>query len=566
MKKSHIIFSLSVFLLFISISGCEDTEDIFEHLSVNPENLSENQFWQTEADALRAVYGMYGYLSVARNLGAHGTGTLILRGDESTNTSDYGTEGQYNNFYTANYYSVQEPWAFMYTAAFAATDILDKVPDIEFQDDELKNAYLGEAYFIRAFAHFYLLINYRNIPLLVEPSDSFDDFVRGQVEPDAAWDQIISDLENAKNLLPNKDFWTNEDLGRASVGSAAALLGKAYLFRSGIETHYGNGGDFYTEATNEFNDIINGVYGEYRLISNYDDNFGVENENNDESLFEVQFKGDRENRGFNPGFEDTGLFNDNRGFSPPGYRSSTGECAIHDWLYETFVASVDENGNTDPRMFGTLIFDDSAPEINVPDSDSDGEPDYQVTGVAGMTWDEMYPSGDFGEARAWAAPYKATNRKWLDLTLPTSGDFRFGDSRAQGANYRYIRYADVLLMYAEAVLMGGEQGSLSSLQAVNQVRERVNMPLRTGPLTMDDIENERILELSMEGHRFYDLLRWGEVADRHEFLFENDPNFKQAGFGRGANSEGFVRDKHEWLPIPVNEVESNPEIVQNPGW
>ena len=167
-----------------------------------------------------------------------------------------------------------------------------------------------------------------------------------------------------------------------------------------------------------------------------------------------------------------------------------------------------------------------------------------------------------------AGKYKSACRKGLDWTLPTKNpgnNMWIGNLRANGMNYTYIRYADVLLMYAEAVLSGGKQGKLTSLQAVNEVRARksVNMPALPS-VDMKDIEYERILELTGEGHRFYDLLRWGKVASRFHELELSDPNFKQYNTSEYL---GFVEGKNEWMPIPVDEVEGNPYITgYNPGW
>ena len=132
-------------------------------------------------------------------------------------------------------------------------------------------------------------------------------------------------------------------------------------------------------------------------------------------------------------------------------------------------------------------------------------------------------------------------------------------------NYRYIRYADVLLMYAEAVVSGGKQGILTPLEAVSRVRARksVNLPALAA-VDMEVIENERILELTGEGHRFFDLLRWGKVVQRFRELEASDPNFKQYGMSEYL---GFREGRDEWLPIPIDEVEGNPYITKNnPGW
>ena len=226
------------------------------------------------------------------------------------------------------------------------------------------------------------------------------------------------------------------------------------------------------------------------------------------------------------------------------------------------MKSKNSAGETDPRMFGTLVFNDNLPEIKAPAG-------CQVTFLEGATWADEFGGVDAGFGNKWEAAknYKCASRKWLDWTLPmeNSGDnMYFFYGRAQGVNWRWIRYADVLLMYAEALVMGGEQTSITALDAINKVRDRVKMPHVT-VANMETIEQERILELTYEGHRFYDLLRWGRLPERFRELEASDPNFK--AYNNGHAYKGFVEGKHEWVPIPIEEVEGNPYITSNnPGW
>lgn len=407
------------------------------------------------------------------------------------------------------------------------------------------------------------------------------DYVRPTENPAAVWDFIQEDLIRAKELLPNKSYWSAQNTGRVTNASAAALLGKVYLYRSGIETFYGDVKQtFYTEAAHEFADIIDGKYGNYALTANYADNFDVAHENNIESLFEIQFKGDVENSNFNPGLATSGLAFDSRGLMLPG--AGVGyEGVVHNWLYQAFVNSIDREGYTDIRMFSTLMFDDLAPEIKL--RNSGGSP-VRLAGPGGTTWEQLYPAagGKTGFATVsnpLASPFKAGIKKGLDYAMPiqknsagipiTTGvgagvrEYVYNQPRAHGVNWRYIRYADVLLMYAEAVLNGGTQGSLSPVQAVNAVRERANLNALSS-VTINDIKNERVLELALEGHRFYDLLRWGELPSRFSTLQTQDPHFKK--FISSDDFEGFVANKNEWLPIPINELNTNPNITQNEGY
>lgn len=560
MKTYNKILLVATAVIGMSFTSCED---VFDELSIHPNQQDVNGFYSTPDNINKGIIGIYSYITVPRALGASGMGLMCNRGDEGSARSDYASPGQYTSMLTPSYYTIVQPFQLLYTAASQACQMIEVIPEVEFTNQEQKNTYLGEAYFLRAFCHFFLLEHFRNIPLMKELPKSAKDY-KPQATPEETWNFICEDLAKAKELLPKKDYWKTDNLGRVTSASAAALLGKAYLYRSGIEKYYGNSSKtYYDEAAANFDEIIKGEHGSFSLVDNYTWNFDVAHENNDESIFEFQFLGDAVNTGFNPGLPNSGVWKDPRGFYPPNIEknNTAQDQVMHDWIYETFIQSKDTKGHTDSRMFGTLIFDDKAPEISPKEGDL-------VTVFDGKTFQEAYDGKGFAQSNIKAGKYKAAGRKWLDWTLPTndSGDkMYFYNQRAHGVNYRYIRYADVLLMYAEAVISGGKQGSITPLQAVNQVRARksVNLP----PLiqvNMGIIEHERVLELTQEGHRFFDLLRWGKVTQRFRELGASDPNFKQYNMSAYL---GFQEGRDEWLPIPIDEVEGNPYITgNNPGW
>lgn len=550
----------------LSLASCSD---VFDELSVNPNQQDVTSFYNTPENINKGVIGIYSYVTTPRAMGVSASRIMVNRGDESSDRTDYGVPGQYCASLTSSWYTIVEPFGLFYTAASQACQMIEVIPNVQFASEEQKNAYLGEAYFLRAFSHWFLFLNFRNVPMMNHFPESAQDY-RPQAAPEDMWDFIISDLKQAKELLPPKGYWTGNDLGRVTSASAAAMLGKAYLYRSGIEKYYSNSSEvYYDEAAECFDEIIRGEHGTFTLVDDYNDNFRVATENNDESILEFQFVGDAINTGFNPGLTNSGVWRDPRGIQPPSFISNNSH-VIHQWVYDTFVNSRDANGYTDSRMFGTLLFDDTAPEIHA-------KPGDEVRIFDGKRFNEYYQQtdengnvtyGGFGLVSAQAGKYKSACRKGLDWTLPTvnpGNDMWIGNLRANGLNYPYIRYADVLLMYAEAVISGGNQGLLTPVQAVNQVRQRpsVNMP-PVSSVDMDVIEHERILELTQEGHRFYDLLRWGKLADRFHELEASDPNFKQFNISEYL---GFQEGKDEWLPIPIDEVEGNPYITENnPGW
>lgn len=550
--------------------GLTACNDVFDDLAVNPQQPSMGQYFTTPAAVNEAIMTCYGYIQTQRSFGASASKTMIIRSDEASSNSDYGKPGMYGSSLNSSYYTIMQPFGLLYSTASQATYVIENIDGVEFYDQELKKAYLGEAYFWRAFAHFYLLTNYRNVALIRHAPQGMEDYVRELSAPDEVWDAIAEDLRLAKENLPHKGYWKGDQTGRVTAASAAALRGKAYLFRSGIEPNYGTSTQtYYDEAAAEFNEIINGTYGNYSLVE-YGHNFDVAHENNDESILELQFLGDVENAGFNPGTATSGLAFDTRGIMLPG--TGVGyEGVVHDWLYDAFANSIDKDGYTDIRMFSTLFFNDLNPKIKL-------RPGQRLTGPGGYHFEDMYPAGDFSTvANTRTHAYKAAFLKGMDLSMPMRNnnpqsitgvgggvkEYIYNQPRAHGVNWRYIRYADVLLMYAEAVVSGGKQGTMSAVDAFNRVRERANMPA-VGGLTLDVIKNERALEFALEGHRFYDLLRWGDLAERFHELERTDPNFKQ--FISDTDYEGFTANKHEWLPIPISEIESNPKAKQNPGY
>lgn len=564
------LVSIKIIAIFATLFGLAACNDVFDDLAVNPQQPSMGQYFTSPEAVNQAIMTCYGYIQTQRSFGASASKTMIIRSDEASSNSDYGKPGMYGSSLNSSYYTIMQPFGLLYSTASQATYVIENIDGVKFFDEKLKKAYLGEAYFWRAFSHFYLLTNYRNVSLIKHAPHGMEDYVRDLSTPDEVWDFIAEDLRLAKENLPEKGYWKGDQTGRVTAAAAAALRGKAYLFRSGIEPQFGSSTTtYYDEAAAEFDEIIRGVYGNYSLVE-YGYNFDVAHENNDESILELQFLGDVENSSFNPGTATSGLAFDTRGIMLPG--TGVGyEGVVHDWLYNAFVNSIDKDGYTDIRMFSTMFFNDLNPEIKL-------RPDQRLTGPGGYHFEDMYPTGDFTSvANTRTHVYKAAFLKGMDLSMPMRNndpqsitgvgagvkEYIYNQPRAHGVNWRYIRYADVLLMYAEAVVSGGNAGSISAVEAFNQVRARANMP-DVGGLTLDVIKQERVLEFALEGHRFYDLLRWGDLAERFHELEREDPNFKK--FISDTDYEGFMQNKHEWLPIPISEIESNPKAKQNPGY
>ena len=204
MKNS--LHKILIWVIGFVITGMMTScEDIFDELSVNPNQLDVNSFYTTPENCNKGVLGIYGYISTPRNLGACGFGLMLTRSDEGCSVADYGVPGAYNEEFTPSYYSLVQPFQLMYTAASQANQMIESLTDLEFSNKEQHDAYLGEAYFLRAFTHFFLFINYRNIPLIKELPKAPNEY-KPQATPEEAWDFIIGDLIKAKDLLPGKDY------------------------------------------------------------------------------------------------------------------------------------------------------------------------------------------------------------------------------------------------------------------------------------------------------------------------------------------------------------------------
>ena len=503
--------AMGVLAVIFTMNYC--SSDILE--VDDPNRLSPQLFWRNAEDAEKAMVGVYGPLTTipgwGRMLGAILT---IQRSDivdpfPSPEVQDVGT------FMTkATDNRVLEGWSELNAIVARANNVLANVPEIE-MDENRKSQILGEAYFMRAFAHFYLLNMWGNIPLITEEVTSVDDLLVEQAPPAEVWNSIKADLQQAQERLP--ETWPATDIGRGTWGAATAMLGKAHLYTQEWEA-----------AAAEFKKIIDS--GLYELTENYQDNFLAATNNNEESIFELQYQNSSDGN-----WGSSGTPNPWRGqawepdIAPKGY-TSQGSVTINQWVYDLFMEEKTNSGEIDPRAYATILW-------NYP-----GAKVYQDDFTEAFTGENLN--------RIWARKYLNFDR----TSSLTPGGWAYSDN-----NLRMIRYADVLLMYAEAV--NEAVGPTAEVYAaVNEVRDRVDLPPLPAGLSQaamrEAIREERVLELALEGHRFFDLLRWGVVAD----VFEAHPEYR-------SNSGGeFQRGQDEFLPIPQNDINTNPKLVQNPGY
>ena len=510
MKK---IITLSI-LASLMITSCDRELDI-----VNPNEATVEAFWKTEGDAVTGVNAVYSTLhrgAISRWMPFY----YIIRSDEGKSTSP-ATDivNNMDKFLVTdyNFWGAYDIWKDIYVGVFRANQVIDNVPAIA-MDENLKNRVLGEAKFLRALFYYNLVSLWGNVPLMLEtsqPTDKPPTSTQAEV-----WAQIQKDLSEAIPVLPTS--YGASDLGRATKGAANALLAKALMQQ-----------EKYNEALAPLEWLVDGEGGSlYDLMPNYRDNFRVDTENNMESVFEWQFE-------LNPGEnhdDDTDMGrpdNLNYGtslaqfFGPSGVGWSDGEAQR--WVVDEFMLETTAGGARDPRLEASFLFDYT----------NEAGPD--ATMIYGQTFTQRYGTGN---NRVWFRKFQ--NDHWKDFEGYNSPN-----------NWRYIRYADVLLMYAEALNATGATGA--AYEHVDRVRERsglaklsVARPGLTQPQFLAQLKHERLLELSGEGHRWNDLARWGDLGPG---LAARDDAFNNFRIGQD-----------ELLPIPQQEIDINPALQQNNDW
>lgn len=505
MKHSHTTYKrhglgtmLTLVFLFASVSSCEDFLDKPLQGAVTQES-----FPTTPDDALAATNAMYYTL---REPGYH-TGLFpiddIMSDDayKGSNPDDAAsTIGPYDNFeHMPSDNGLSNWWNILYGGIRATNVVLDNVPSIE-MDEEDKEFYLGQAYFLRGLYYFDLVKGFGGVPLITSVSTETG---RTRATAQEVYAQIESDLMAAIERLPVKSDIPMSQLGRATRGAAQALLAKVHLFQNEFQ-----------EAEEYALAVINS--GEYSLEPDFEDANSVAGEHGVESVFEIGAIGERE------GIQNGSNFYANvqgvRGTPNRGWGFNRPSLDLMDSY---------ESGDT--RLDATVIY-------------LGEELDGVVILGDGRTPDETRDP-DTGEL----LEIEVYNQKvWTPgVTVPPT----------QGHNRRLIRYADVLLMAAEALNENGNQAQ--ALTYLNMVRERArgeNTEALPDITTTNQAElreiiyEERRHELALEGHRFWDLVRTGRAPEVLGPL-------------------GFVEGKHELLPIPQTEIDlTQGALEQNPNW
>jgi len=475
--------------LFFFASACTDYVD---YEPIDDYQITADVYFNAATDYEAAVVGTYDplqwmYLNIL--IGDIASDNSLSGGESATDVM--GLQQIDDMVHNPNNDNLTSIWKWLYEGINRANYLEENKDNLDFEN---KAALYGEVYFLRAYYYFELVKFFGDVPMFTDRRlTASDSQTLQRTSKTEVYAQIEADLIAAIAVLPTAQV----QKGRVTKFAAQALLGKVYLYQ-----------DKFTEAASAFENVI----GVYSLVSNYGDQFLRTGENGSESVFEVQHT--NTSNWWDWGFTPQGT-EGNFGIIHNGPRAFDGPTYASGWSFNVPTSTLFDSYETGDTRRDATILDIVA-----------------FADATGATYAEGYKhTGYF-------------NNKYIP---------RAGESGAQTelnylSNYRSIRYADVLLMAAEA----NNRGNIDDTKAqnyLNQVRARAfgdedHKILLTGSALTEAIWDERNFELAMEGHRFFDLVRTGQAADK---------------------IDGFIVGKNEVFPIPQQEIDIS-GLTQNAGY
>lgn len=493
---------LAIVILFL-LGSCKKT---FIDLTPKGQFLTQN-YYANRDQAFTGLVATYDLMR--KNAGGFENMITMMNAGSDDNYAGGGgaTDGagiQSFSNYTINPNTIPRSfWSDHYQGIFRANILLQKLPDVPMDAAE-KARFTAEAKALRATYYFNLVRMFKNIPLLLEPLSTADIYNVTQATPAAVYTQIEKDLTEAIPNLPSTVVLTTE-AGRFTKVAAQAMLGKVYLYDNKK-----------TEAAAQLA-LVNGTPGQpnqygNRLLTKFSDLWVFTNKFNAESILEaVHSNQSNADWGFWGSSGDEGNSADEM-VGPRSYvrvDPSAPDIYTGGWSFNVWTQDFYDFIKNDPRFSATIL-------------------DVKALAAAGKV---KYIEG-----------YQNTGY-FLMKFIPMRSDIRTGGGATElnfQQNDYIIRLADTYLLEAEA--LGGTGARAQAL--LDAVRARVGLP--SVPVSLDAIKTERRLELAGEGHRFFDLVRWGNAATV-------------------LGSRGFKAGKNEIFPIPSGELQGT-KLVQNPNY
>ena len=568
--------SLALVLGLGALTSCSEKLEL-----TNPNQQTSGTFGFTADDLEENVIAAYNHIRMEGTYARVGFMLDVCRGDEVWNSSQV----WYMPFDDLNAPVTDEigqwSWRDWYYTINVCNFTLSRCGDDNSKLNDKMKHIKGQMLFLRGLAYYNLAGYYQNPALITDYSQysSLDGLYAancqsedadGNVQYDRVWDQVENDFAEAMTLLPSRDAGGQWAKGRATCGAAAGYYARALMMRHK-----------YSEALTVLKAIINGQYGTYKLMANYGDNFreGAAYENNDESLFEVQYL-DYGSQGTDDEWTPVNTSaNATQGHAiesnfGPGDCGGWADLSASPWLYNLFKAERTIDGLLDPRLYWTI---------------GTYEPEWEGFEYGNVCYTVAQTDNWGGDAPL------VTNNNNGGLPVAKNTNMRTGlyekvvTGLHCGINLRMMRYSDVLLRAAECEneVNGPTQ---QAIDWINQVRSRAGLAgLKLADFSSKDklfeqIANvERPKEFGCEFGRGFDLLRWGFFysADRLQQLKEHAAvNFwTKANYNDGVvtftpkdpvdyatcskSSFDTWKEGHEFLPIYQGTLSDNPNLVGN---
>lgn len=508
------IFILFACALFVRCSDLDETP----YTTISPAS-----FFKNADDLDKALIGVYDGYQNAYGRDSRGYYLKLICLSEFGAPAYTKNDPQlYNSWFDVNNPSMTvDVWADSYKIINLANLVLGKGKDID-MDEALKNRMFGEARFLRGLTYFNLLRLYGGVAIPKTYTEDLNGLEIPRASADSTYDYVIEDLKYAADNLPAKSAYESDDIWRATKGAALAMLGKVYLYRGSM-----TGDEQYFQKSEEYsNEVMKST--EYSLEPDFRDLWkwwNSNNENNIESIFEIQL----------------------------GYKSG-----------ENNTLHTDAGINITDESLGGFMYRRFGPSFTAYNSFSDG--DYrksstfltQVTLSTGKTikWVES-DNGFYPGSQGWQTSGPGMI-KYYDRTSESY------TTTYAGSNIYVMRYAEVLLNYAEADnhVHGGP--TKDAYVAINRVRHRAHLSDLTAGLSEeqfdDSVYRERGWEFIGEGQLYYDGIRTGKIGP----AVQKEVNY-------GVDHKLYLYSPLQFVPtqkflwkIPTYDLDSNPALQQNP--
>lgn len=462
------------------------------------DTLTSGSYYKSVEDIKAGVMGVYAPYQGLYNHGGV-TAYIELVSDDGSLPFDVNF---YNSFYKTNEFSLPDLWNGYYKIVVNANDVMAIIDAYTPKDDTeatLLKAYKGEVSFLRAFAYFNLVRLYGDVPMVIKHFESPSEaYGIGRMPVNEIYSKvIIPDLEFAfENCFKKGDTQLKGREAAVTKGAALTILGEVYLTMKNYE-----GAETALKKL-----IVDKAAGDkYALISDYSRIWLPENKFNSESIFEINY-------------------NRAAGFPSYHYRNMS---SVGRNLYKVTTTSSKFVGHKN-------LMDEF---------------------VAYEEWTRYKVTVDSG----WHATNNLITPIPLKMMPPLKGITAY-DKIGCDYNFMITRYADALLMYAEALMMLNRKEE--AVAYVNQVRARVAMPTITAAdLNIDRMLHERRMELTFEGHRYFDIIRTSKAVEyiSRELMSSND-------YEDRILRTSPIPEYQLLLPIPVGEIQKDQTLTQNPGY